>query len=151
MCDFIAGPLVMMHSRFLHFDFTNPYMASPVMMLIPKPKMSLSHIDAIWKPFQPNVSIVFQHFQVNHHWIYERLTFYIAFKVWLVLLIILVTATIVLALLNQFSNRVENGDDGPPQSFSFLIKAYGLFVFQSITLRGLFVYIILTDLHAILH
>ena len=55
MCDFIAGPLVMMHAKFLHFDFSNSYMASPVMMLIPKPKLSFSNFDAIWKPFQPYV------------------------------------------------------------------------------------------------
>ncbi len=55
MCDVIVGPVTIMYSRFLHFDFLNPYMDGPAMMLIPKPEISVSHLDAIWKPFQTTV------------------------------------------------------------------------------------------------
>lgn len=56
MCDVVVGPLNMMYIRFPHFDFLNSYMATPAMMLIPKPKVSVSNLDAIWKPFQPTVN-----------------------------------------------------------------------------------------------
>lgn len=56
MCDAIVGPVTMMPSRFLNFDFLHPYMDGPAMLLIPKPKISISYLDVIWKPFQPTVN-----------------------------------------------------------------------------------------------
>lgn len=51
MCDFIDGPLTTtLNSKFLDFNFLNNfYTKSRVMILIPRPKMSFSHVNAIWK------------------------------------------------------------------------------------------------------
>ena len=54
----IIVPMVVRHDRFLHFDILHPLINTPYAILIPSShKMTLKNIEAIWKPFQPNVSL----------------------------------------------------------------------------------------------
>lgn len=55
MCDAIVGPLVLSYNRNKYFQL-NVYMESTTNMLIEKPKVSFSNLEAIWKPFQPKVN-----------------------------------------------------------------------------------------------
>jgi len=51
----IVSPMVMRYDRFLHF--LHPILQAPYAMLIPAPEVTFTNIDAIWKPFQPKVSL----------------------------------------------------------------------------------------------
>ena len=143
MCDFIGGPLILMHTRFLHFDFLNPYIVAPVMMLIPNPTLTFSNLQAVSKPFQQNVKwfwhitlcICITKYQTLI-WLFLFITF--INKVWLVLLILIPVTTIVLALLHSILKRFKS-PSAPPvinESFIQLIKLYGDFVFKKIANQG---------------
>ncbi len=58
-CEVIISSMGVVYDRFLHVDFLHPHAQEPVGMLIPAPEISFMNLDAIWKPFQFHVLVLF--------------------------------------------------------------------------------------------